>query len=144
MQENKPFDILVVDDEPPICDLLSRTASKIFPEASFINMRTAQETLAYLDQRLDNPPQLILLDIDLGASINGLDLIPELATRLERQTPIIMLTSHNQPPAVHQAYEKGAVAFTQKPDDLEGWRTYVSSLRSYWYDTTILPTTSPS
>jgi CheY-like chemotaxis protein len=140
MQENKPFQILVVDDEPPICELLERVASKLFPEASFINARSAQETIDHLDQQAGTPPQLILLDIDLGSPISGLDLIPELHARLKGRTPIIMLTSTNELPIVQQAYKKGAVAYTRKPDDLEGWRDYVARLRSYWHDTTLLPT----
>ncbi|MVM36227.1 response regulator [Spirosoma sp. HMF4905] len=141
MPDIKSFEILVVDDEPPICELLERVASQLFPEATFINARSAQETLDHLDQKADKIPQLILLDIDLGTSVNGLDLIPQLNDRLKGKTPIVMLTSSTEPPVVKQAYEKGAVAYTLKPDNLQGWRTYVTALRSYWHDTTILPTT---
>lgn len=142
MQLNKPFEILVVDDEPPICDLLTRIASQVFPEASFVNVRSAQETLSYLDRQLNTPPQLILLDINLGQSIDGLALIPQLNDRLKGRAPIVMLTASFEPPVVKQAYEHGAVAYTQKPEDLQGWRHYVANLRSYWHDTTTLPTTA--
>ncbi|GAB3052327.1 response regulator [Spirosoma pulveris] len=142
MQDVKPFTILVVDDEPPICELLERIADPIFPEACFVNTRSAQETLDYLDKLPATAPQLILLDIDLGSSVDGLALIPELQNRLKGRAPIIMFSSSSEPPAVKQAYEKGAVAYTQKPDNLAGWKSYVASLRSYWHDTTILPTTA--
>ena len=140
--EVKPFEILVVDDEPPICELLEQVARRLFPEASFSNARSAQETLDYLATRAATPPQLILLDIDLGASTNGVELIPHLKDHLQGRAPIVMLTSSAEQPLVKQAYEQGAVAYTQKPDDLAGWRTYVAMLRSYWHDTTILPTTA--
>ncbi|GAB4020205.1 response regulator [Spirosoma migulaei] len=142
MPDVKPFTILVVDDEPPICELLARLANQLFPEASFVNARSAQETLSYLDKHYEEPPQLILLDIDLGHSINGLDLIPQLNDHLKGRVPIVMLTSTLEPPVVKQAYEKGAVAYTHKPDQLQQWKNYVSSLRSYWHDTTLLPTTA--
>lgn len=107
MPEVKSFEILVVDDEPPICELLVRVASQLFPEATFINARSAQETLAHLGKQPNTPLQLILLDIDLGPSMNGLDLIPQLQTHLKDRVPIIMFTSSSAPPSVKQAYEQG-------------------------------------
>ena len=141
MPEVKQFEILVVDDEPPICELLERVAKELFPEAAFVNARSAQETLDYLDKQAAKPPQLVLLDIDLGTAINGLDLLPQLNNQLKGKAPIVMLTSSSESPVVKQAYEKGAVAFTQKPEDLQGWRNYVANLRAYWYGTALLPTT---
>ncbi|GAB3747092.1 response regulator [Spirosoma pomorum] len=142
MEAQKPFQILVVDDEPPICELLTRVAKDIFPEASFVNTRSPQETLDNIDARLYAPPQLILLDIDLGSSISGLDLIPELISRLQGQTPIIILSNLSEDSKIHKAYERGAVAYTEKPYDLQGWQAYVTRLRSYWHGTSLLPTTA--
>ncbi|GAB3957437.1 hypothetical protein GCM10028805_50130 [Spirosoma harenae] len=137
------FSILVVDDEPPIHDLMVRVAEKVFPQARFTNTRSVQETLAYLDAQADQPPQLILLDIDLRESANGLSLLPELRSRFKGRVPIIILSYLDENDKIEQAYEQGAVAYTQKPDDLESWHEYVLMLRRYWHDSARLPTVPP-
>jgi CheY-like chemotaxis protein len=135
----QPFDILVVDDEPPIYEILVRAAGKIFPQAKFTNTRTVQETLSYLNAQTAQPPQLILLDIDLREQTDGLALLPELRRRFNGRIPIIMLSYLDEETKINQAYEKGAVAYTQKPENMEGWREYVLMLRDYWYQVARLP-----
>ncbi|GAB4038208.1 response regulator [Spirosoma gilvum] len=75
-QATLSFDILVVDDEPPISELLTRIAQHEFPQAKIIPTHSIQQTLEYLQTRLDHPPQLILLDIDLRYAQDGLSLLP--------------------------------------------------------------------
>ncbi|UFH57625.1 response regulator [Spirosoma sp. KNUC1025] len=139
-QATPTFDILVVDDEPPVSDLLKRIAQKEFPEANFISMQSAQQTLDYLQTRPDRPPQLILLDIDLHQAKDGLSFLPELRAHLKGAVPIIMLSVVDNKAKIEQAYDQGAVAYTQKPEDLLGWHTYVGMLRRYWHQLVDLPT----
>ncbi|MBD2703327.1 response regulator [Spirosoma sp. BT702] len=146
MESIKPlesFHILVVDDEPPIFDFLCRIAAKDFPEARLTNTRSAPETLEHLDSHADQPPQLVLLDIDLRAATDGLSLLPELRGRFKGRVPIIMLSYLDEEAKIEQAYEQGAVAYTQKPEDMEGWHEYVSMLRDYWHRSARLPGVSP-
>ncbi|QKZ14726.1 PleD family two-component system response regulator [Spirosoma sp. KUDC1026] len=139
MTDELTFKILVVDDEPPVCELLNRTASKVFPEAVFVNTGSREETLTYLNQQPDNKPQLVLLDIDLGGRVDGLELLPQLWQQLEGAVPIIMLSSNDSQSNVARSYGEGAVAFTKKPDDMAGWKNYVTALKKYWYETSLLP-----
>lgn len=140
MHPDRPFEILVVDDEPPIYEMLTLIARKVFPEATFSSASSAQETLLKIDESMARLPQLVLLDIDLRQSVSGLDLLPELKNKLRGQVPIIIFSASGDPSTVQQSYTQGAVAYTKKPDDLQGWRDYLTSLRGYWYDTTRLPT----
>ncbi|GAB3050139.1 response regulator [Spirosoma pulveris] len=133
------FTILVVDDEPPICEVLVRLAKKEFPEADFINTRSVQETLAYFDQQPLRLPQLILLDIDLRQVKSGLDLLPELRQRFQGRIPIVVFSASAAEPVIEQAYAQGAVAYTQKPEEASEWREYVRLLRTYWYEVARLP-----
>ncbi len=142
-QPDPSFDILVVDDEPPISDILTRIGKKVFPEANFIGTRSTQETITYLDTHTSRPPQLILLDIDLNQAKNGLDLLPDLWERFQGSVPIIMLSMLTEQSKVTQAYEKGAVAYTQKPEDMPGWQNYIIALRDYWHRSARLPTIDP-
>lgn len=139
MPQEQPFEILVVDDDTTIFDLLSRIGEQQFPQATFSSITTPQETITYLENHSPKRPQLVLLDIDFQHSIDGLALLPRLYSWFKGQVPIIMFSATTEEPLVKQAYDAGAVAFTRKPDDLQGWKDYVISLKKYWYETTLLP-----
>ena len=141
MQQKEPFLILVVDDEPPIFDILTKTAQNRFPQATFVNTRSVQETINYLNDNQSQLPQLVLIDVDLGLTKNGFDLLDEIQNHFKGKMPAIMLTVLDDQAAVKRAYDKGVVAYTQKPDDMRGWRDYVDTLKEYWYDTNFLPST---
>lgn len=125
------FKILVVDDEATVCDLLIRTGRKLFPQARFISTPSAEQTLAYLDQDDTSTPDLVLLDLDLQSPIDGLALLPQLHERFRGQVPVVMLSACQNQRLVYEAYDKGAVAYTEKPSDLRGWKDYVLSLKSF-------------
>ncbi len=139
MQQEYPFVVLVIDDEPPISEILARVAKTAFPEATFVNARSAQETMDYINNEAEPLPKLILLDVDLHQYPNGLDLLPKLHECLKGKVPIIMLTVSNDTENVRRATAEGAVAFTRKPSDLDGWKAYVTMLRQYWYETARVP-----
>lgn len=139
MQQGSSILILVVDDEPPVIDLLQRLGQDLFPQAHFVSTDSPQQTLDYLDDTDKQQPQLVLLDIDLHQSLNGIELLPQIRTRLQQQAPIIMFTVSESQPDIEQAYAAGAIAYTKKPEDLEGWKHYINVLKSYWYTTSRLP-----
>jgi CheY-like chemotaxis protein len=131
--------ILIIDDEPPIVDILRRVGKKHFPEAVFISANSPHETLAYLEDSAQPQPDLILLDIDLHSVIDGLELLPQIRERTRMLTPVIMFSTSDTRPYITQAYTKGASAYTRKPYDLDGWVDYVKQLRGYWFSFSLLP-----
>lgn len=139
MQSDTPILILLVDDEPPIIDILSRVGGQIFPEAQFISTDSPREVLQWLGDTSRQQPQLILLDIDLHQSVDGIELIPEIRSLTKSQVPIVMFTVSESKSDVQRSYRAGAVAYTQKPNDMEGWRNYVEILKRFWYDVSKLP-----
>ncbi|GAB3699773.1 hypothetical protein GCM10027592_26150 [Spirosoma flavus] len=54
-------------------DILQRTASRSFPEAEFIPITTFDEAASYFYNLEGKGPRVILLDITLAGSRNGLD-----------------------------------------------------------------------
>lgn len=89
MKENPPtspgIHILVIDDEQPIRDvlkaLLTRNGFQVGTAAG------SAEALAFLN---DDPPDLVLSDIDIGGD-DGLTLLTEIKRR-HPALPVIMLT----------------------------------------------------
>jgi CheY-like chemotaxis protein len=136
---NESFEIMVVDDEPSLCDLLSRVSKKVFLEANITGCQNYQDVLTYLSTEKKNWPNLILLDIDLKQSVDGLTLIPILLDRLQRKVPIVILSSSNAHQHIEQAYRSGAAAYTRKPNNLQEWKSYVDMLKKYWYELNCLP-----
>jgi CheY-like chemotaxis protein len=139
MQQDRSILILVVDDEPPIIDLLQRLGQDIFPQAQFVSTDSPQQTLDYLADTDNKQPQLILLDVDLHNSLNGIDLIPQIRNQLREPAPIVMFSVSDAQPDIERSYEAGAVAYTRKPENLEEWKRYVNVLKTYWYTTSRLP-----
>ncbi|GAB3566549.1 hypothetical protein GCM10027578_15640 [Spirosoma luteolum] len=138
MDQDSPL-VLVVDDEPPIIELLQRVGREHFPEARFISANSPQEALTYLDTPNHELPHLILLDIDLHSSVDGLELLPTIRSKTQGLTPVVMFTMSDKKPDVARAYAAGAVAYTRKPEALKEWVTYVTLLRDYWFRISILP-----
>lgn len=143
MIENLQFNVLIIDDDRPTFDLIQHLATNLFAEANFIGLSSPQEVTDYLENSTNKLPQLILLDIDLRQDIDGLTLLPQLHSRFRGQVPIVMFTFSASSSSVKQAYSLGAVAYTKKPQDLTGWKEYITTLRKYWYETTLLPPTAP-
>ena len=137
--DDQPFEILVVDDDPSVIDLFTRLGKQAFSEATFTWTKSHQETISYLSRPTSTLPRLILLDIDLHVGTDGLAALPELVSRFSGQLPIIMFSNSNEQDKIQQSYSCGAVAYTQKPQELQEWKNYISILRKHWYETAVLP-----
>jgi len=135
--------ILLVDDEPPVIDMLQRVGRQHFSQATFASCNSPQETLDYVDDAAKARPQLVLLDIDLHAPTNGLDLLAQIRQHPQAKgIPVVIFTGSAAEPDISRAYEVGAVAYIQKPDSLTGWVNYVQLLRDYWFSMATLPPTT--
>lgn len=139
MLTQQSFDVLVVEDDQLTFELLQRLAGQYFPEATFISLASPTTTLAYLNSNPEKRPKLILLDIALCSDADGFILLQELRTHFNGQVPIIMLTNSENQQHVWQSYADGATAFTTKPSNLQDWKTYMDTLKSYWYEINTLP-----
>lgn len=132
------FPILVIDDEIQVVDILRRCAETVFPEAVFTAITGYGEAVAHLDQLTGLAPKLIMLDIDLHAGLDGLDLLSSLRQHPKgRLLPVIVLSSH-----VHkcrQAYNLGASSFFGKPYRYHEWKEMVGLIRQYWYTCVSIP-----
>lgn len=112
--------VLVVDDEPDICELIQITLLRMGMEAHIaVTLAEAHALLAR------NRYNLCLTDMRLPDG-NGIELV-ERITQDYQETPVAMITAHGNVETAVQALKAGAFDFVSKPVDLGALRTMVSS-----------------
>ena len=104
--------LLVVDDEPEICDFL-----KSFFEDRGFEVRTALSGEDALREAEAFRPQVMLLDIKM-AGIDGLSVLKKVKQRLPR-TKVIMVTALETTDKIEEAMRLGADNYITKPLSLE-------------------------
>ncbi|GAB3704928.1 response regulator [Spirosoma flavus] len=134
------FRILLVDDDPDLVDILRRASQERFPEASYVQVYSASDALDYFSKLDGDGPQLLLLDINLGNSMTGFDLLKSLREHpITQVLPVVILTVSQLRSDVQNSYKDGASSFIRKPETFEDWKQYAEQLRIYWVKTVTLP-----
>jgi two-component system, NtrC family, response regulator PilR len=112
--------VLVVDDEPDLCELLSITLQRMD-----LSPRTANGV--GMAQRMLKTEQfdLCLTDMQLPDG-NGLDLV-EWMQQYTPSVPVAVITAHGSMETAVRALKLGAFDFVSKPLDLAGLRKLVTS-----------------
>jgi two-component system response regulator PilR (NtrC family) len=112
--------VLVIDDEPDICDLLKLTLERMkLTVASAESLAEAKTLLA--SQSFD----LCLTDLQLPDG-SGLDLVTEIQ-RNHPEIPVAVITAHGNMDTAITALKAGAFDFISKPIDLHHLRTIIES-----------------
>jgi two-component system response regulator PilR (NtrC family) len=112
--------VLVVDDEPDLCELLSITLQRMDLSARTAgNISTAQRLLK--SEQFD----LCLTDMQLPDG-DGLDLVKWMQ-QYSPSVPVAVITAHGNMETAVQALKLGAFDFVSKPLDLAGLRKLVAT-----------------
>lgn len=116
------------DDEALTIRALKALDSGVKVEVSRDGHR-ASEYLHSISQAL---PKLILLDIKLP-KLSGLELLKMIReSSTTRMTPVVMLTSSDEPRDLLACYEAGASGFVRKPVDYDEYVAAVKALGNFW------------
>jgi two-component system, NtrC family, response regulator PilR len=112
--------VLIVDDEPDLCELLSITLQRMD-----LSPRTA-DTVAAAQRLLKTDPfDLCLTDMQLPDG-DGLELV-EWMQQHTPSVPVAVITAHGNMETAVRALKLGAFDFVSKPLDLTGLRKLVAS-----------------
>lgn len=104
------IDVLAIDDDKIVQKIIRRAL-----EPNGFTVRTANDGEAGLVEAIANPPQLVLLDVEMPG-MNGYQLCEQLAERPEYEhIPIVFLSSHSSLQERMLGYEKGADDYIVKP-----------------------------
>jgi len=100
--------ILIVDDEPEICDLISFQMQR-----NGFKIQTASNGKEAFELYQKSPVDLVLTDIRMPGG-NGIELLDNLR-KLHKHNPIVILMSGFSDLSLEEAIQKGAYTKLQKP-----------------------------
>jgi DNA-binding response OmpR family regulator len=106
---NKPVNVLVIEDDPAICELIT-----LYAEKSGYRVSIAHNGMTGLDLFYDTPADLVILDIMLP-EMDGWEVCKEI--RRFEKTPIIMLTGKGESRDKLKGFDLGADDYLVKPFD---------------------------
>jgi len=110
--------VLIIDDEPDICQLLSMTLSKMgIANQTAQNVHSAQKLITQCQFAL------CLTDLRLPDG-SGLDVLNYMQVNAP-QTPVILITAHGNMETAILAMKQGAFDFINKPIDLNMLRNLI-------------------
>ena len=135
-------EILLVEDNEADAGLAEIAFRRAAPQARVQAVSNAKAALDHLNRVVEageEPPALILMDLNLPGT-TGLELLAEIrAIDTLRTIPVVVLTSSENPREVRRCYEAGANAVVSKPVDFGRFEVIVQALVAFWLEAATLP-----
>lgn len=134
MHNDRP--ILLVEDNPDDEALTLRAFSKTDGKNPVVVARDGVEAIEALfgtERKPASPrPALILLDLKLPR-IDGLEVLRRIrADESTSLTPVVILTTSNEPRDIQQAYQLGANGYVRKRIDYQDFVESIDVIVKYW------------
>lgn len=130
--------ILLVEDNPRDLELTLAALDKCQLANDVVVARDGAEALDYLyargsyDGRDPGNPAVVLLDLKLP-KVDGLQVLEIIKKDpMQKQIPVVMLTSSREERDVLQSYESGVNAFVVKPVDFNVFFEAIQDLGMFW------------
>jgi CheY-like chemotaxis protein len=145
-ERNKPFEILLVEDNPLDALLVQRCFQELAVPNHLSVIADGEKALIFLHRGVeyaDAPrPDLILLDLNLP-KVSGLEVLAAVKTAPDlRQIPVIVLSVSEDAKDIFQAYNLQASCYLTKPHDVTGFRDLARTIESFWLKQATLPAPS--
>lgn len=136
MKPAPDLEILLVDDEEGHTELVRRNFRRIGIDNPITAMSKGTDALEYIFRRSkeDRPANrlLVLLDINMPGRVDGFEVLRRVkADPRTKNTPVIMLTTSDDPRSVDLSYELGCSSYVTKPVDQAEFREAVQRLGEF-------------
>lgn len=136
---NRSRTILLVEDNPDDVELALVAFNRGQVAGDVVVVSSGEQALDYLfaageyaSRRSADPPEVVLLDLNLP-KLDGFEVLRRLrADERTRRLPVVMLTSSKDEQDVVRSYDLGANSFVQKPVDFDRFVDTARQLGSYW------------
>jgi CheY-like chemotaxis protein len=132
--------ILLVEDNPGDAELSLLALDRLGLQSSVVHARSGAQALDYLFRRgryASLPPRqtaLVFLDLKLPLG-DGFSVLREMRAHASlAHTPVVMLTSSNEPSDRQRAYQAGASAYMCKPVDFVEFTEAMRYACKFWVD----------
>jgi CheY-like chemotaxis protein len=135
----KPVEILLVEDNPSDLELTQRALRKANLTNNIHVARDGAEALeflfcegAYAHRKLEDGPKVILLDLKLP-KVDGLEVLKQVKSDPRTKAiPVVILTSSKEQRDVVDSYQLGVNSYIVKPVNFEGFANAVQEIGMYW------------
>jgi CheY-like chemotaxis protein len=117
------FPILIVDDDEGHVELVRRNLRRIALNNPIMALHDGARALDYVFRRgefaaRDAEDPLILLDLNMPGTVNGVEVLREIKTNPGTQKmPVIMLSTTDDPREIARCYGLGCSVYITKPVD---------------------------
>ncbi|MCU7497362.1 MAG: response regulator [Ignavibacteria bacterium] len=141
--DGKPWEIMLVEDNKGDIGLVEEAFSDSGIIYNLKAITNGREALEYLKRKngkgYDNPPDLIILDLNLPI-LGGLDVLKEIKTdeKLD-QIPVVILTTSEAEKDIFNSYKLKANSYVTKPVDFDEFMDIVNNIKDYWLSIVKLP-----
>lgn len=130
--------ILLVEENPRDLELTLAALAKCQLANEIVVARDGAEALDYLyargahENRVPGDPAVVLLDLKLP-KVDGLEVLEKVKSDpMQRQIPVVMLTSSREERDLLRSYELGVNAFVVKPVDFNAFFEAIQDLGMFW------------
>lgn len=141
--EIKPFEILLLEDEPADAHLVRLSLSEARVHCRLHHLLDGREGLDFLQRKPPYEtaprPNLILLDLNMPR-MNGDEFLAAIkAEEALCDIPVVVLTTSEVERDVLASFKHGASGYITKPVDIEQFVGAIAQLSDYWFVLTRLP-----
>ncbi len=142
MKNDDPVDILVVEDNDSQRTSIVRALEDCIPDVLVVAVRDGAEALDFLfsrgawtDRVGEDPPKLILLDLELPGS-DGFSVLGQIRA-IEPQdgltlAPVVIFTDSQAAGDITESYRCGANSYIIKPLSFPDFKAIVETVGQYW------------
>ena len=143
MEQFKPIDILLVEDNPGDARLVKESLIDGKLKNTLHTVYDGVEAMDFLYKRNkfenETRPDLIILDLNLPKK-NGYEVLKEIKEDEHlKRIPIVILTSSSAEEDILKSYNLHANCFISKPLDLSKFMEVVKSIEDFWVTIVKLP-----
>lgn len=139
MREDRPFEILLVEDSPADVRLTVEALDQARVRHKLHVAEDGEAALAYLRDPLLPRPDLVLLDLNLPG-LDGAEVLTEIKTDPALGSiPVVVLTATDSPDQIAAAYRSRANCCVVKPIDLHQFIHVVQQVHEFWFTVVHLP-----
>ena len=130
-----PTIILITDDDEDDRYFLRQAIARKITQAVTLEARNGEEALQSLSEdSMIKPIDLVLLDMNMPG-MSGLDVLDSIRNNSAfEHTPVVMISTSDEPDLVALAYSKGVNSYIKKPINLTDYNQIAEALKVCFLD----------